>query len=206
MQKSSDFRCPSSFFGERCQFVNPCSSSPCQNGGTCNAEFRGGVRYTCTCPLGYQDSRCLTRKDNACLSGPCRNGGTCELVLNEKNYRCRCPPGWTGDTCQQADPCASNPCGNGGTCVPFDSQYVCKCLEGFHGETCKQDVNECKQNPCKNGGTCINGFGSFSCQCRSRFTGNFCENPYVPCNPSPCQNGGTCRQTDDISYDCTCLP
>uniref|UniRef100_A0A672V0E1 Neurogenic locus notch homolog protein 1 n=1 Tax=Strigops habroptila TaxID=2489341 RepID=A0A672V0E1_STRHB len=201
-------RCGGAFVGERCQLPNPCLSSPCKNAGTCTAVVRGStVDYTCACRLGFTDELCLTPRDNACLSNPCRNGGTCDL-LTLSEYKCRCPPGWSGKTCQQADPCASNPCANGGQCVPFEAHYICRCTTGFHGANCKQDVNECNISPpiCKNGGSCTNEVGTYQCSCKPAFTGQNCEHLYVPCNPSPCQNGGTCRQIGDTTYDCTCLP
>ncbi|XP_026574955.1 neurogenic locus notch homolog protein 1 [Pseudonaja textilis] len=199
--------CSSDFVGQRCQFPNLCLSSPCNNGGTCHPVVEGSTPdYVCSCPLGYIDKLCLTIEENACLSGPCRNGGSCDLVTLTE-YKCRCPPGWSGKTCQQADPCASNPCANGGQCVPFESSYVCRCPQGFHGATCKEDFNECSRTPpiCKNGGTCVNEIGSYQCHCRQAFTGDNCEHLYMPCNPSPCQNGGTCQQTGDVAYECTCL-
>uniref|UniRef100_A0A8D2LRZ6 Neurogenic locus notch homolog protein 1 n=1 Tax=Varanus komodoensis TaxID=61221 RepID=A0A8D2LRZ6_VARKO len=196
------------FLGDRCQLPNPCRSSPCKNGGTCNPVVRGSlVDYTCACPLGYTDKLCLTPEENACLSSPCHNGGSCDLVTLTE-YKCRCPPGWSGKSCQQADPCASNPCANNGQCVPFDSSYVCKCPPGFHGGSCKEDINECSRSPavCKHGGLCVNEVGSYQCHCRPAYTGPNCEHLYVPCSPSPCLHGGTCRQTGDTAYECTCLP
>uniref|UniRef100_A0A8B9EVT9 Neurogenic locus notch homolog protein 1 n=1 Tax=Anser cygnoides TaxID=8845 RepID=A0A8B9EVT9_ANSCY len=201
-------RCSSAHVGERCQLPNPCLSSPCKNAGTCTPVVRGSTAdYTCACRLGFTDELCLTPRENACLNNPCRNGGTCELVTLSE-YKCRCPPGWSGKTCQQADPCASNPCANGGQCVPFEAHYICRCTAGFHGANCKQDVNECNISPpvCKNGGSCTNEVGTYQCSCKPAYTGQNCEHLYVPCNPSPCQNGGTCRQTGDTTYDCTCLP
>ncbi|NXU69706.1 NOTC1 protein, partial [Horornis vulcanius] len=201
-------RCSGAYVGERCQLPNPCLSSPCKNAGTCTAVVRGStVDYTCACRLGFTDELCLTPRDNVCLSNPCRNGGTCDL-LTLSEYKCRCPPGWSGKTCQQADPCASNPCANGGQCVPFEAHYICRCTAGFHGANCKQDVNECNISPpvCKNGGSCTNEVGTYQCFCKPAYTGQNCEHLYVPCNPSPCQNGGTCRQIGDTTYDCTCLP
>lgn len=83
--------------GERCQLPNPCLSSPCKNAGTCTAVVRGStVDYTCACRLGFSDELCLTPRDNVCLSNPCRNGGTCDL-LTLSEYKCRCPPGWSGE-------------------------------------------------------------------------------------------------------------
>ncbi|MGH0125833.1 UNVERIFIED_CONTAM: hypothetical protein FKN15_025001 [Acipenser sinensis] len=201
-------RCSIDYFGKRCEYPNPCLSSPCKNAGMCRPFNHGNtVDYTCVCRVGYTDRLCLTPIDNVCLNNPCRNGGTCELI-SLKEYKCRCPPGWSGETCQQADPCASNPCANGGQCSPFEAHYICSCPSGFHGPSCKQDKNECALSPslCQNGGKCINEFGSYRCECQQQYIGKNCEIPYVPCNPSPCQNGGTCRQTGDTSYDCACLP
>uniref|UniRef100_A0A8C3XC95 Neurogenic locus notch homolog protein 1 n=1 Tax=Catagonus wagneri TaxID=51154 RepID=A0A8C3XC95_9CETA len=200
--------CSGAFAGQRCQASNPCLSAPCKNAGTCHTLDRGHVvDYTCTCRLGFSGPLCLTPLDNACLSSPCLNGGTCDL-LTLTEFKCRCPPGWSGKTCQQADPCASNPCANGGQCLPFEATYICRCPPGFHGPTCRQDVNECSQSPgpCQHGGTCHNELGSYRCACRAAHTGPRCELPYVPCSPSPCQSGGTCRPTGDTTHECACLP
>lgn len=90
-------RCSGAYVGERCQLPNPCLSSPCKNAGTCTAVVRGStVDYTCACRLGFTDELCLTPRDNVCLSNPCRNGGTCDL-LTLSEYKCRCPPGWSGE-------------------------------------------------------------------------------------------------------------
>ena len=35
---------------------------------------------------------------NYCESSPCANGGSCEPIFN--GYNCHCPPGYTGDNCQ----------------------------------------------------------------------------------------------------------
>lgn len=90
-------RCPDGYVGSRCQFRDPCLSSPCMNGGMCRAVPKGNtVDYSCTCRLGYSDRRCLTPINNVCISSLCHNGGTCELE-SLQTYRCRCPPGWSGN-------------------------------------------------------------------------------------------------------------
>uniref|UniRef100_A0A8C1PHJ8 Neurogenic locus notch homolog protein 1 n=1 Tax=Cyprinus carpio TaxID=7962 RepID=A0A8C1PHJ8_CYPCA len=190
------------------QFPNPCSPSPCRNGGVCRARTQGNdVELTCDCVLGYSGPLCLTPVNHACMGSPCRNGGTCSLLTLE-TFTCRCSPGWSGKTCQQADPCASNPCANGGQCSAFESHYICTCPPNFHGQTCRQDVNECalSPSPCRNGGTCKNEVGSYLCLCPPEYAGTHCERLYHPCHPSPCRNGGTCLQTSDTTYACTCLP
>uniref|UniRef100_A0A3P8VH71 Neurogenic locus notch homolog protein 1 n=1 Tax=Cynoglossus semilaevis TaxID=244447 RepID=A0A3P8VH71_CYNSE len=203
------------FVGNRCQFRDPCISSPCLNGGMCRGvASKNTVDFSCTCKPGYTGCRCETPVHNSCPTVPCRNGGTCEPD-GLQAYRCRCPPGWSGmgtvvksKQCQQADPCASNLCANGGQCCAIESHYVCTCTPFFSGKTCTQDVNECNVNPspCKNGGMCVNEFGGYRCQCPQEYRGTHCESCYLPCSPSPCQNGGTCIQKGKTSYECSCVP
>lgn len=38
---------------------------------------------------------------NPCSSSPCRNNGTC--VPNEDGYRCNCPQGYSGSSCDQGE-------------------------------------------------------------------------------------------------------
>ena len=53
----------------------PCERQlPCQNGGSCTNNGRGG--YTCSCSPGYHGTNCET-ETNECLPTPCQNGGTC---------------------------------------------------------------------------------------------------------------------------------
>ena len=59
-------------------------------------DHGGTVDYACACRLGFSGPLCLTPRDNACLAKPCRNGGTCDL-LTLTEYKCRCPPGWSGE-------------------------------------------------------------------------------------------------------------
>ena len=35
--------------------IDECSSSPCQNGGTCNNEVN---KYTCSCVMGFDGIQC----------------------------------------------------------------------------------------------------------------------------------------------------
>uniref|UniRef100_A0A669B461 Neurogenic locus notch homolog protein 1 n=1 Tax=Oreochromis niloticus TaxID=8128 RepID=A0A669B461_ORENI len=203
---NEECKCRDGFLGNRCQFSDPCTASPCVNGGVCHHTLSGNsVDFFCSCRPGFIGPRCQTV--SPCTSIPCRNGGTCALD-NLQSYKCHCPPGWLGKQCERADPCTSNPCANSGQCSVIEFQYICTCTPFFTGMTCTQDVNECDINPspCKNGGVCINEVGNYRCQCPPEYIGKHCESRYFPCNPSPCQNGGTCIQKGETSYECSCVP
>ncbi|GAB0086236.1 Protein eyes shut [Sergentomyia squamirostris] len=95
----------------------------------------------------------------ACLANPCRNGAVCiELeakapgnveddsdengigTLGEDKWRCNCPTGYIGVTCE-ISVCADNPCQYGGTCVQFPgSGYLCLCPFGKHGHYCEHNL------------------------------------------------------------------
>ena len=38
--------------------IQPCSSSPCKNGGTCVSA--GGTKFTCQCKIGFAGNKCDT--------------------------------------------------------------------------------------------------------------------------------------------------
>ena len=72
---------------------NECSSSPCQNGGTCEDQVGS---YICLCTDGYEGSLCEDNSDD-CNPNPCLNGGSCTDDIN--SYMCNCSPGYEGATC-----------------------------------------------------------------------------------------------------------
>jgi ficolin len=112
----------------------PCQSSPCQNGGTCEAE---GENFVCRCAVGFTGDRCQEAlKPDPCKSNPCLNGGTCETEGEE--FVCRCAVGFAGERCQKDEAeCKSTPpedrinCGWGGVtsgeCIQRSCCYDTSC-------------------------------------------------------------------------------
>ncbi|CAL1539275.1 unnamed protein product [Lymnaea stagnalis] len=91
--------CPANYTGKDCsQLMNPCRSTPCQNGATCYAHAIEHS-YLCTCTSGWQGPNCETRVD-PCMKLPCANGGTCVSVQDRTSYTCDCGDLFTGSLCE----------------------------------------------------------------------------------------------------------
>lgn len=69
----------------------------------------------------------------------CQNEGVCVQEAG-KPIRCKCPPMFTGETCQ-INKCQNNPCKNNSTCIPVDREpgFVCKCADGLTGPLCSRE-------------------------------------------------------------------
>ncbi|XP_053751702.1 LOW QUALITY PROTEIN: cadherin EGF LAG seven-pass G-type receptor 1 [Panthera pardus] len=144
--------------------------------------------------------RVLPFDDNICLREPCENYMKCVSVLKFDSsapfissttvlfrpihpingLRCRCPPGFTGDSCEtEIDLCYSSPCGAHGRCRSREGGYTCECLQDFTGEHCEVNSRSgrCANGVCKNGGTCVNLLiGGFHCVCPpGEFERPYCE-------------------------------
>ena len=154
-----------------------------------------------------------------CSQAKCENGGICVLGSTGVNevigeYRCACPPGWTGADCSEPfDSCSpSYSCLNGGECVlglrdEFDNQqYFCDCTNAkdesgdkYVGKWCEhQAVNYCDGQ----GSFCVNGVCNPGyhlgndprmCLCEEDFGGPHCEfekgDDNVPKCDLDCQHG-----------------
>jgi hypothetical protein len=142
----------------QCEDPDPCSATPCLNGGQCSAVPANGNRYTCDCPDDYIGFYCEEKKacKDPCDPSPCRNSGTCKATgvdggASHTRYQCTCVNGYRGFDCEIApDPCSPNPCVNFQQCTPVPSngkQYTCTCPPHYGGCSC----NVAKPDACPDG-------------------------------------------------------
>ncbi|KAG5272096.1 hypothetical protein AALO_G00161610 [Alosa alosa] len=181
-----------------------CTSSPCQNGGTCVDTMDD---YVCLCDtqeeVRYMGKDCDELYD-ACLYAPCPE---CESTPGTADYTCICPDGFAGTNCtEDVDECESNPCDSVRTeCVDGVNGYSCYCPTGFGGEDCSLRVVDCTDEPCKNNGTCSRLPDGYECHCATGFDGDNCEEDVDECLSHPCQNGAICM--DGVAeFHCFCVP
>ncbi|KAL9959813.1 hypothetical protein ACROYT_G033169 [Oculina patagonica] len=84
------------------------------------------------------DSVC--KAADPCHPQPCKNGGICHVM--EETFRCECPPGLMGPTCEiDIDECFNNPCINDAvSCKNTFGSYECNCRQGFTGIHCQTGI------------------------------------------------------------------
>ncbi|XP_026828708.1 protein crumbs isoform X3 [Ooceraea biroi] len=69
--------------------------------------------------------------DDVCVSSPCNHNGTCHVTWND--FRCQCPRGYTGKTCQEMEFCQLQDCPSGSRCQNLDDGYECIANATFDG-------------------------------------------------------------------------
>lgn len=128
---------------------DPCLTSPCRNGATCNKNL-------------------FISQDVAVLQSP-----VVIFVSPQKEiFNCTCPGGFSGTLCENdIDECEDSPCDNRGTCMNSPGGFHCHCLTGFSGAVCSTDVVQCLKMNCRNNGTCVHNQDGYQCQCVSGFEG-----------------------------------
>ena len=127
--------------------------------------------------------------------------------MDELNgFRCICPVGLSGETCEEnLNDCSMKPCQNGGNCTDGVNDFKCTCHPGFDGALCQVNANDCVNSPCAHGGICQDLINDFKCDCAPGYYGKTCRDNINDCESKPCGNGGQC--VDYINdYECKCEP
>ncbi|XP_066478770.1 slit homolog 1 protein [Tiliqua scincoides] len=183
---------------------NPCISSPCQNGGTCQQDPLNF--YLCTCPSSYKGQNCELSLD-ACSSSPCENGGTC-LPHEEDgtSFVCSCSDEFEGPTCNlKTNNCQNNSCKNSGTCISGSNNYTCLCLPFYTGTYCEQLMDVCSPelSPCQHEAKCRASPNGPKCECMPGYVGDNCSVDFDDCLDHRCQNDAQCFDEPN-GYSCLC--
>jgi Notch-like protein len=110
--------------------AKPCSSNPCQNGGTCYSD---SVVFVCACPPNWTGPTCSIY-ETAIVTTTSSPG----KFIMWRHASCKENHSCLFDcTFVVARPCSSNPCKNGATCYSDSVTFVCACPPGWTGSTCE---------------------------------------------------------------------
>ena len=115
--------------------LDPCSTSPCENGATCNQHANGNdTVYDCTCAPGWTSTHCDLGR-SFLISLPClRYMQTLTFGMSENFWRMLI-------LLPDINECSSSPCQNGATCENQEAAYSCSCVPGYIGANCETGKN-----------------------------------------------------------------
>ncbi|XP_017692918.1 PREDICTED: fibulin-7 isoform X2 [Lepidothrix coronata] len=160
--------------------ISECSSSPCQNGGTC---LEGLNQFRCLCPQQWTGATCQHRAQTAPPAWSVTDDPAfsrqprCAQVAQAQ--QCSCDPGFhmngtaANGLCQDLNECEVFQRDGGPrlcvhSCVNLPGSFRCSCPSGYvllgDGRSC-EDIDECSlsQDNCTGGSSCINTGGGFQC-------------------------------------------
>ncbi|XP_040841130.1 protein crumbs homolog 1 [Ochotona curzoniae] len=139
-----------------------------------------------------------------CSSTPCQGNASCLTSPEGRGFLCKCPPGYSGASCETAtSSCGVNSCLHGGTCHQDPGYPTCICPAGYAGTFCETDKDECASSPCHHGAVCQDEVDGYSCFCVPGYQGRHCEMEVDECASEPCKNEATCL--NEIGrYLCVC--
>ncbi|XP_031960303.1 fibulin-7 [Corvus moneduloides] len=212
-----------------CAEISHCSSSPCQNGGTC---LEGLSHFKCLCPPQWTGTTCQYQAQTAPPTWSVTDDPAfsrqprCAQIA--QTQQCSCDPGFhmsgtaSNGICQDLNECEvyqqeGGPRLCAHACVNIPGSFRCSCPAGYvllgDGKSC-EDIDECSlsQDNCTSGSTCINTGGGFQCvtpQCPPA-AGNvsYVKTSLFQCERNPCpMESRSCHQAPKtISFHYLPLP
>ncbi|XP_022786256.1 uncharacterized protein LOC111326510 [Stylophora pistillata] len=160
------------FCGARCFLEENCASYNLMTGSEAEnhiCELNNATHEGHESDLVNYSGSIYRAAQDACANDPCNRRGTCQVGFTQKDYRCVCSLGFTGQDClSDIDECSegTHSCDINADCSNTDGSYECICNPGFHGDgrNC-EDIDECATNThsCSADHLCNNTDGSFSC-------------------------------------------
>ena len=111
------------------------------------AKVRSISLFICLNRIAFGDFRVVEDTVSILLYPYGVGHGNCHDT-GQTSFFCACLDGWSGATCEVAQPCsvALNPCGDHGSCTndaTLPSGLRCNCDGGWTGPNCLQDVDDC---------------------------------------------------------------
>lgn len=192
-------KCDQGYYGDRCELASPtissqlltkCLQTNCNGNGQCNLQGK------CQCLNGYYGQQCehktivsfdssttptvqTTNRPQVSIKCPsnCAGNGQC------MSYgKCKCYPGYSGESCQDKDLCYNVDCLNQGSCDPTTG--LCQCKFGFKGSSCelKDDELWAKLFNCSNHGKF--NYLERKCNCDAGYSGLDCSEEKCELGPN----------------------
>ncbi len=133
--------CLPGYYGDFCEFYDPCRLIECANGGTKEIDSEDPTVCHCICSTEYDGEFCEFQ--NFCLDITCQNGGIAVNQPNLSSCLCECPPEFIGTLCETPNPCASVTCPTNATCqLTPNIEAICVCNAGWEGNDCEIEIRE----------------------------------------------------------------
>ena len=165
--------------------MDHCSSSPCQNGGTCTLEAQ---YFKCMCTQNWAGQFCDMRRAD------CKTTANLEGMLQKMYHLNNSYLFKIHHILLKTFLFIIN-------LLLISSSIPYIEILTFPGIPLSE--------LCENGGTCKDdGQRGHRCQCTSGYEGSYCRDVIDPClDPMACKNGATCRNiARKGEFECVCLP
>eukprot|EP00058_Branchiostoma_floridae_P005498 XP_002590986.1 hypothetical protein BRAFLDRAFT_69463 [Branchiostoma floridae] len=167
--------------------IDECSSTPCQNGATCQNMMDS---FTCQCGPGYNGTLCETVP----YADGCLLFSSDAVSYPEASQECQNRGGHLVDVKEaELQRLIADSIPTGSDVSPWTGLKLSPGVMTYTDGSSVSDVDECASNPCQNGGTCINGVNSYHCHCTVGYGGETCQTDLDLCAQIVCPFNWQCK-------------